>query len=247
MTGFLTDAGKTHIARPVGLAMAKDGSLLMADDANGVIYRIAHTGGPAPAAAIQAAPPPDVMKQQASKGVGVPLANERDLTKAKEDGGIKLLSPTIQANGSIPPKHSDYADGVSPALAWTPVSGAKSYAIIAEDPDAKPIKPFVHWVAWNIPADVTKLPEGVQEQPRLTNPEGVLQGMTSRGSIGYYGPRPPVGDKPHRYHFQILALDTVLDVPFGADRDKVLEAAKGHVIAKGELIGTYAQNIEPPK
>jgi glucose/arabinose dehydrogenase len=33
VTGFLTDGGKTHIARPVGLA--KDGALLMADDANG--------------------------------------------------------------------------------------------------------------------------------------------------------------------------------------------------------------------
>lgn len=38
ISGFLTDGGTTHIARPVGLAMAKDGALLMADDANGVLY-----------------------------------------------------------------------------------------------------------------------------------------------------------------------------------------------------------------
>ncbi len=136
---------------------------------------------------------------------------------------------------------------MSPPLAWSPVNGAKSYAIIAEDPDAKPIKPFVHWVAWNIPADVTKLPEGVQEQPRLTDPEGMLQGRTSRGVVGYFGPRPPVGDKQHHYHFQILALDKMLDIPPGADRDQVLAAAEGHVIAKGELIGTYAQTVKPPK
>ena len=249
VTGFLSDGGKTHIARPVGLAMAKDGSMLMSDDANGVIYRIAYTGGAATTAATPpAAVPAQAMESQASKGLGVPLANARPLTEAKDDDeAIKLTSSTIPANGTIPEKHSDYADGISPPLAWSPVQGAQSYAIIAEDPDAKPIKPFVHWVAWNIPADVTKLPEGLQEQPRLTDPDGLLQGRTSRGHVGYYGPRPPVGDKAHHYHFQILSLDTMLDVPPGSDRDTVLEAAKGHVISKGELIGTYAQTVQPPK
>jgi Raf kinase inhibitor-like YbhB/YbcL family protein len=94
------------------------------------------------------------------------------------------------SDGAIPNKHSDCADGVSPPLAWSPVKGAKSYAIIAEDPDAAPIKPFVHWVAWNIPGNSIGLPEGLQQQPRLTDPEGVLQGRTSRGVVGYFGPRP---------------------------------------------------------
>jgi Raf kinase inhibitor-like YbhB/YbcL family protein len=247
VTGFLTDGGKTHIARPVGLALAKDGSLLMADDANGVIYRIAYSGTPAGAAqTARVTPPAELMKQQAAQGVGVPLAIRRDETGAAKQH-IDVSSATIAPNGGIPQKHSEYAEGVSPPLTWSPVNGAKSYAVIAEDPDAAPIKPFVHWVAWNIPADVTDLPEGVQEQPRLADPDGLLQGRTSRGVIGYYGPRPPVGDKPHHYHFQVLALDTTLDVPPGADRDQVLKAADGHVIAKGELVGTYAQNIKPPK
>ena len=248
LTGFLTDGGKTHIARPVGLAIAKDGSLLMSDDANGVIYRIAHTGSPAGGkATVAMSPPAEPMKQQTSQGIGVPLAIERPMTKAKANETIKLSSATIRPNAAIPQKHSEYADGVSPPLAWSQVEGAKSYAIIAEDPDANPIKPFVHWVAWNIPADVSKLPEGLQEQPRLTDPEGLLQGRTSRGSVGYFGPRPPVGDKPHRYHFQILALDTMLDIPPGSDRDQLLAAVEGRVIAKGELVGTYAQTVEPPK
>ena len=38
---------------------------------------------------------------------------------------------------------------------------------------------------------------------------------------------PPVGDKQHHYHFQILALDRMLDIPPGADRDQVLAAAEG--------------------
>jgi Raf kinase inhibitor-like YbhB/YbcL family protein len=127
------------------------------------------------------------------------------------------------------------------------VPGAKSYAVIAEDPDSRPVKPFVHWLAWNIPANVTTLPEGLQEQPRLTEPEGVLQGRNTRGSTGYYGPRPPVGDPAHGYHFQVFALDTLLGVPFGADRDTLLAAMQGHVLAKGALVGRYAQKVKPPK
>jgi Raf kinase inhibitor-like YbhB/YbcL family protein len=220
----------------------------MADDANGVIYRIAYASAPSGTAVSSlASAPADAMKKAADKGIGVPLANQRDETDPKSKQAIKLSSANIPAGGTIPQKYSDYADGVSPPLVWSPVEGAKSYAIITEDPDATPIKPFVHWVAWNIPGEVTALPEGLQEQPRLTAPDGVLQGRTSRGFVGYFGPRPPVGDKAHHYHFQILALDTTLRVPAGADRDAVLKAADGHVLAKGELVGTYAQTVKPPK
>ncbi|TWI69083.1 Raf kinase inhibitor-like YbhB/YbcL family protein [Pseudoduganella lurida] len=242
VTGFLTDGGKTHIARPVGLAVARDGALLMADDANGVIYRVAYTGGKAKVAA---APPAGPMEQQASKGNGVPLTKDRPETKG--DGKLTVRSSAFGDNGTLPMKFSEYADGVSPPLSWSAVPNAQSYVVIAEDPDSKPYQPFAHWLAWNIPANVTALPEGLQEQPRLTMPEGVLQGRTTRGSTGYYGPKPPVGDPAHRYYFQVFALDTKLDVPFGADREQLVAAMAGHVLAKGTLLGKYAQKIKPPK
>jgi Raf kinase inhibitor-like YbhB/YbcL family protein len=244
VTGFLSDGGKTHIARPVGLAMAKDGSLLMADDANGVIYRVAYTGNAAKGRSALTAPA-GPMQQQANKGSGVPIAITRPQTRSK--GSLSVTSSSFPKNGEIPARYSEYADGVSPALAWSAVAGAKSYAIVMEDPDAKPVTPVVHWLAWNIPATITSLPEGLQEQPRLTDPDGVLQGRTSHGSTGWFGPRPPVGDKPHHYHFQVYALDKVLDVPWGADRDQLLEAMQGHVVGKGELIGTFAQKQTPQK
>jgi Raf kinase inhibitor-like YbhB/YbcL family protein len=247
VTGFLTDGGATHIARPVGLAEARDGSLLMSDDANGVIYRIAYTGGGAVAAGLPAAPPAGRMQEQAARGIGVPLAIDRPETKSSQLQPLKVTSASFTDGGPLPKQHSEYADGVSPALAWQGVPGAKSYAIVMEDPDAKPITPFVHWVAWNIPPELTQLPEGLQEQARLTEPEGLMQGATSRGSVGYCGPRPPVGDAPHYYHFQVLALDTVLDLPAGSDRDRLLAAANGHVIAKGRLVGTFEQTVQPPK
>jgi hypothetical protein len=80
-----------------------------------------------------------------------------------------------------------------------------------------------------------------QDDGTRTEPNGLLQGKTSKGSMGYFGPRPPEGDPPHHYHFQVFALDTTLDVPQGADRDEVLRAMSGHVLAAGELVGTYQQ------
>ena len=243
VSGFLTDGGKTHIARPVGLAMAADGALLMADDANGVLYRIAYTGA-SKAVAMLPPPPAGPMQQQAARGTNVPLA----LMRPGMSGGTKIAvhSSGFSDGAVMDAKYSEYADGVSPPLAWDAMAGAASYAIILEDPDA-PQKPFVHWLAWNIPSAVTALPEGLQEQPRLTEPDGVLQGRTTRGSIGYYGPRPPVGDVAHHYHFQVFALDTALPLPFGADRDQLVKAMQGHVLAKGEIVGRYAQTQLPPK
>ena len=112
-----------------------------------------------------------------------------------------------------------------------------------EDPDATSPKPVIHWVMWNIPAATTALPSGLNERDRLTGGplEGIMQGLTSRGTVGWYGPRPPKGDRPHRYHFQLLALDRTLDLPLGATRDQLLQAAAGHVLAAGELVGTYAE------
>ena len=157
--------------------------------------------------------------------------------------GIAVSSPAI--HGTISKVQSEYGDGVSPEIWWDGVEGAKSYALILEDPDARSPKPFVHWVAYNIPGDRTSLPEGLQDQATLAEPKGLLQGKTSQGEVGYFGPRPPVGDPPHHYHFQVFALDTTLDVPPGAERDDVLSAMDGHVLAAGELVGTYEQASEP--
>ena len=115
-----------------------------------------------------------------------------------------------------------------------------------EDPDAKRVKPFVHWVAYDIPADSTGLPLGLPALPRLEVPvAGMLQGQNGRGTVGYFGPRPPVGDPPHHYHFQVFALDAKLGLEPGAKREEVLAAMAGHVLAKGEMVATYGQATPP--
>ncbi|WP_373987134.1 hypothetical protein [Duganella sp. BuS-21] len=73
----------------------------------------------------------------------------------------------------------------------------------------------------------------------------VLGHRTTRGSIGYYGPRAPEGDPAHHCHFQIFTLDTVLSLCFASDRDQLLQGMRGHVLAKGEIVARYAQAQQP--
>ena len=154
---------------------------------------------------------------------------------------IAVTSPVIKSEGTIPEAYSAYGDNLSPALHWAAANGAKSYMVVVQDPDAKSPTPIVHWTIWNISAATRDLPKALQASPQVIAPSGFVQGKTSHGGVGYSGPHPPVGDQPHHYHFQVFALDSMLNAPAGADLEQLLAAAKGHVIAKGELVGLFQQ------
>jgi len=243
-SGFLVEGGNAQIARPVGLAVMPDGALLLSDDGNGMIYRIAYNGGAQQAGRQNQPPAPVVpagpMERQARQGHGVPLAFDRPETGQRGGASSSLQTKAFADGQAIPLRYSEYGEGVSPPLSWQAVEGAQSYALVMEDPDADMPKPFVHWVAWNIPGQMTSLPEGLITHPRLTEPADLRQGRNSYGSTGYFGPKPPPGSGVHHYHFQLFALDTPLDVAPGADRDTLLEAMRGHVIGKARVIGTFA-------
>jgi glucose/arabinose dehydrogenase len=44
VTGWLVNGGRAQFARVTGVAVARDGALLVADDSNGVIYRVSYSG-----------------------------------------------------------------------------------------------------------------------------------------------------------------------------------------------------------
>ena len=241
--GFLSADGTSNYGRLCGVAVAADGALLFSDDANGVVYRVARTDAGAAAPYTPARPPAAPMERQAARDFGVPIAVERPETQpAGTAAALTVTSPAFASGSTISPEHTEYGQGASPPLSWTAVPGARSYALVMEDPDARP-GPVVHWTAWNIPAGVTALPTGIAERDQVGLPglDDVRQGMTTRGAVGYYGPRPPAGDPPHRYHIQLFALDRTLDLPLGATRDQLLAAMRGHVLARGEIIGTVQQ------
>jgi Raf kinase inhibitor-like YbhB/YbcL family protein len=128
---------------------------------------------------------------------------------------------------------------VSPPLAWTGVpTGAKSLALIVDDPDAPdpnaPKRTWVHWVVYNLPATNGSLAEAVSAD-RL--PAGAVQGTNDWPRVGYGGPCPPIGR--HRYFFKLFALDAVLPDLGAATKTKVEGEMRGHVLERTELVGTY--------
>ena len=151
---------------------------------------------------------------------------------------MTVSSAALAADGRIDARNSAYGANLSPPLRWTAVAGAKSYAVVLEDPDAATPRPWAHWLIWNIPAAVTALSEGVPRGARPARPPGAAQGRTDAGSVGYFGPRPPSGT--HHYHFQVFALDGALALAPGADRDALLAAMRGHVLASGDLVGVFS-------
>ncbi len=185
VTGFITPQGE--YGRLVGNAIAKDGSLLFTDDRNGVIYRVSYTGRGGEASR-QTSIPDQAMLKQNQVGVKTPLA----ISQLQTTGKLTVSSPAFPNGDAIPPTYSAYDQNASPALRWTAgPSGTQSYALLMEDPDVKgtPL-PVIHWVAWNIPANVQSLREGLETLDRLEDPNGLRQGPNTPGTVGYKGPRP---------------------------------------------------------
>src|SRR2546428_8612662 len=145
---------------------------------------------------------------------------------------LQLKSSSFKADGAIPQRHTCDGADVSPALSWAGAPAAtKSLALIVDDPDAPdPAAPklvWVHWVLYDIPANVTSLSAGATAK---TLPRGTLEGLNDWKKPGYRGPCPPVGE--HRYFHKLYALDAVLpalDHPSKATLEKAME---GNVLAK---------------
>ncbi len=153
---------------------------------------------------------------------------------------ITIESTAFQAGGVIPKQYTGEGADVSPPLSWSGVpKETQELALICDDPDAPRTDPWVHWVLYALHPETQGLPENVLKKKILSEPREALQGVNDMGKIGYNGPMPPIGHGLHHYHFKLYALDRVLNVPLGATKDKLLTAMKGHVLAEGELIGTY--------
>ncbi len=155
---------------------------------------------------------------------------------------IKLTSSAFEEGSPIPKKHTGEGEDLSPALVWSGVpEGTKQLALICDDPDAPRKDPWVHWVIYNIPADAKGLPEGVEAAAKPKHPAGSAQGKNSwpdGENLGYRGPMPPPG-KPHRYFFKLYALDQALDAKPELTKEELLSKISGHVLAEGQLMGTY--------
>ncbi len=165
---------------------------------------------------------------------------EEPQPQAADDSAVTLLieSEAFEAEGTIPQPYTCDGDDVSPALRWSePPAGTQSLALIFDDVDA-PMRTWVHWVLFNIPASTRTLPEGIADDAIVTG-LGV-HGSNSWKALGYGGPCPPKGS-PHRYTFRLYALDATLDLEAGASRAELDEAMEGHILGQGQLVGLYGR------
>jgi Raf kinase inhibitor-like YbhB/YbcL family protein len=185
----------------------------------------------------------------AATGTGIIMLHLRAGARGAENddptGGkamtISITSTAFEAGKTIPKEFTGEDDDRSPPLAWSNIpQGTKEIALLCDDPDA-PAGTWVHWVLYKIPPETAGLPEGLPREKTLKTPAGAVQGVNSFGSnnVGYRGPMPPPGHGTHHYHFKIYALDKPVSLSPGESKKALLAEIHGHVLAQGELIGTY--------
>jgi Raf kinase inhibitor-like YbhB/YbcL family protein len=152
---------------------------------------------------------------------------------------LTITSTAFAGNGAIPALYTCEGKDLSPPVAWSGVpAGAKSLALIVDDPDAPdpaaPKMTWVHWVLYGIPPSATGLAEAVKP---AALPSGTREGSNDFGRTAYGGPCPPIGR--HRYFFKLYALDTTLADLKQATKAALEKAMQGHVLAQATLVGTY--------
>jgi Raf kinase inhibitor-like YbhB/YbcL family protein len=159
----------------------------------------------------------------------------RELPDPPAAAALAVTSSAFASGAEIPTEHTCEGADVAPPLAWSGApTGTKGFAIIVDDPDAPdpaaPKQTWVHWVVAGIPPGVTSLPAGG------ALPAGAVAGTNDFGKTAWGGPCPPVGR--HRYFFKVYAVDAVIGGG-GMTKAQLLAAMQDHVLAKGELVGTY--------
>jgi Raf kinase inhibitor-like YbhB/YbcL family protein len=165
-----------------------------------------------------------------------------DVDKSEAQESVLTLEVTsdVLPEGEFIPKRYTciLGEDVSPPLKWNGApNDTKSFAIVFDDPDNPFGPPFVHWVIYGIPSDVTELEEAVPRTEMLAN--GARQGINDFGNLGYGGPCPPGAGKIHAWVFKVYALDIEVDLAPGATKAELMNATSGHILAKGDLTRQY--------
>lgn len=158
-----------------------------------------------------------------------------------------------------------FGENKSPPLSWAGgPPDTKSYALVMYDPDVAAKDTviagiWIHWVIWNIPSDINKLPERISTTTQvLSIGSETRQGTNAYKEIGWSGPCPGENlsaiqgragrniNSAHDYTFTLYALDTVFSIeelPPGSTHQDLLKKIDGHILAAGTVIGEYVNKI----
>ncbi|NYT19000.1 MAG: YbhB/YbcL family Raf kinase inhibitor-like protein [Methanosarcinales archaeon] len=153
-----------------------------------------------------------------------------DIIEKENQSILTISTGAFENNGEIPSRYTCDGDNINPELIPSALpENTESLVLIVDDPDA-PKGTFTHWIVWNIePGSIIK-----------ENTIPGVQGLNDLKGTDYAGPCPPSGT--HRYFFRIYALDTMLDLGSGSTRTALEQAMQEHIIAEGELMGTYSRD-----
>lgn len=144
--------------------------------------------------------------------------------------GMPALDGTV-----LPPRFTADGAGISPALTWSGVpEGTAELVLIVEDADAPSPKPLVHLIAYAIPPEDAGVPEGA-----FSKPTTLAVGKNSYLSSSWLAPDPPTGHGPHRYVFQLFALDSLSMLSGSPGRRDVIATLEDKATARGLLLATY--------
>jgi Raf kinase inhibitor-like YbhB/YbcL family protein len=175
---------------------------------------------------------------QKKEGESVAATTTDEQSQGKSNMEFAITSSAFNDGGVIPKNFTCDGEDVSPALSWSEAPAAtKSFALIADDPDA-PAGTWVHWVIYDLPANLRALAENVSKESQLK--AGGRQGVNDFHKTGYNGPCPPPG-KPHRYFFKLYALDQSLDLKTGMRKAELEKAIQSHVLAQAQIMGRFGR------
>jgi Raf kinase inhibitor-like YbhB/YbcL family protein len=167
---------------------------------------------------------------------------------AADGHAFRLTSTAFASHGKLTDEQVFNGFGcsgknLSPALHWSGApAGTKSFALMVYDPDAPTGSGWWHWVVYNIPASATDLGAGAGAAASTLLPAGALQGRTDFGTMGYGGPCPPAGDKPHHYIFTLFALKVdKLDVPADSSPALIGFYAHANELASAKITALFGR------
>ncbi len=154
---------------------------------------------------------------------------------------INVSSPAFIEAGAIPARYTVDGESVSPPIAWEKLPvGTESLVLLVEDADAPVLRPLVHAILVNIPPGLPGLREGaIPASMHGPDAIGYAPGRNSLGRRGWMPIAPPRGHGPHRYAFQIFALDNVPQFDWPPGREHLLRVIRPHLIGRGTLVGIY--------
>jgi Raf kinase inhibitor-like YbhB/YbcL family protein len=173
------------------------------------------------------------------------VASTGTAAAADEPKPFELSAPGFSDGAMLPKKFAGAnptnkncdGENISPALNWSNApANTKSFAIVFQDTTGRAPLGVIHWLAYDIPASKTGLKEGEASAPS----DEFKGGKSTIGQQVYFGPCPPLGDKPHPYIFTLIATDLAPGtLTAGMTRDELGAALNGHSLGATGLISRY--------